>query len=287
MDRKQLLDNIKYIELRLLNKGSKTNQGDYQSTQKGQGMIFSEVRNYQYGDDIRNIDWNVTARFKETYVKVFEEEKDKNILLFIDISSSGLIGYQNDFIKKKMIEIAAIVMFSAQKISLNIGAMLFSDKMEMYFPPKKGKSHLLKILNYLLDNNHLNKKTSLMEPLKWYRTNFSKNATIILMSDFKSKQNYFNELKYLASKHELNLLKLNNMYEGHLPKVGVVEMFNPETGRSEWINTNSRSTREEYRKIFESLDDSLNRFCLKNKIKLNQIDMTKDVFHQINRLLKV
>lgn len=284
MDRTEILEKIRRIELRLKNRASNLSQGEYQTSSKGQGLVFSEVRNYQYGDDVRNIDWNVTARYRDTHVKVFEEEKDKSIILMIDVSSSSLLGYNNDFKKSKAIEIAASIMLSAFHHQLNVGAALFSNKIEKYFPHRKGKANVLTILNAIIDMNSKGLETSFVEPLNWCRKNIKKNSSIVLISDLQAKQNYFDELKFLSIKHEVSIVKLRSHADMTLPQVGIIEVINPENNKREWINTDHRMLRESFNKKQIKRNDRIADFCRKNKVNFREIDCHQEVYQQINKL---
>lgn len=284
MERAQILEKIRRIELKLRKKTFNRGQGEYKSSSKGEGLVFSEVRKYSYGDDVRNIDWNVTARYKETHVKVFEEEKDKNIVLLIDISSSNLLGYDKHFKKIKSIEIAATIMLSAHYHQMAVGAVFFASDVEQYFPIQKGKQNILHIINALIDCNNLGLETSLKNPVRWCSKNIKRKSTVILVSDFQANQNYFEELKFLHVKHELVLVHLKSKIDFKLPKVGIVKVYNPETNVSEWVNSDIRAVREKFNSKKSERIDILNSFCRKNKLNKHEVDCENEVFLQLNKM---
>jgi len=205
MDTKELLKKVRKIEIKTKRLSNHVFGGEYHSTFKGRGMIFSEVRSYQFGDDVRSIDWNVTARYHEPFVKVFEEERELTMMLVVDISASELFGTQNQFKKEIITEIAATLAFSASQNNDKIGLLLFSDQMELFIPPKKGRFHVLRIIRELLEFEPKGKKTDLAEALKYVTSIIKKKAIIFILSDFID-DNYQQTLKIISNKHDVTEL---------------------------------------------------------------------------------
>lgn len=286
IDRAEIWKNIKRIELQLKGSSANRNQGSYKSAFKGQGMMFSEVRNYHVGDDVRKIDWNVTARFREPHVKVFEQEMDKNVILLIDVSSSNLIAFEKNFKFMRVIEAVSTLLLSAQYEQLNFGALLFTDKKEAYIPPRKGRAHLLKILNILLDSFTENQKSSLKAPLEWFKKNKLKKSTLLIISDFKMDLSFIPDLAVLSSVYQIHLLRIKNTTELLLPKVGWIEILNPETGQSQWVNTNNRTSRNQWLEFHRNKEQVLDDACLKHNIPVSDLHLEKEVFDQIRNTFR-
>ena len=247
MDTKELLKKVRKIEIKTRRLSDHIFSGEYHTQFKGRGMTFSEVRQYQFGDDVRAIDWNVTARYNEPYIKVFEEERELTMLLMVDISGSENFGTKNAFKKDIVTEIAATMAFSATQNNDKIGLILFSDQIELFIPPKKGKSHVLRIIRELIEFKPQSTKTDIAMSLKFLSGVMKKKAIVFLISDFQSG-NYEQTLKIASKKHDITGIRVYDPREENLPNIGLVPMLDSETGEIRMINTNSKSVRLDYEK---------------------------------------
>lgn len=247
MDTKELLQKVRKIEIKTRRLSDHVFGGEYHSTFKGRGMTFSEVRQYQYGDDIRNIDWNVTARYNAPHVKIFEEERELTMVLVVDVSGSKQFGTHEQFKNEFVTEIAATLAFSATQNNDKIGLILFSDEVELFIPPKKGRSHVLRIIRELLEFKPKNKKTNIAEALRFLSSVMKKKAIVFLISDFMGT-NYKRNLKIVAGKHDITGIRVYDKNEVEIPNLGVVQMVDQETGKSFLVNTALKSVREKYAK---------------------------------------
>ena len=251
MDTKELLKKVRKIEIKTKRLSDHIFGGEYQSTFKGRGMAFSEVRQYQFGDDVRAIDWNVTARYNDTFIKVFEEERELTMMLIIDISGSNFFGSNSLFKNEYVTELAATLAFSATKNNDKVGLILFSDNVELYIPPKKGKSHVLRIIRELLEFKSESKKTDINIPLKFV-SNILKNRSIaFIISDFISKD-YSNSLKIFSSKHDVTGIRIYDKTEEIIPNLGVIDITDNETGVKLTVNTGSKNVRKKYSEYYNS-----------------------------------
>lgn len=251
MDTKELLKKVRKIEIKTKRLSDHIFGGEYQSTFKGRGMAFSEVRQYQYGDDVRAIDWNVTARNNDAFIKVFEEERELTMMLIIDISGSNFFGSKSIFKNEYVTELAATLAFSATKNNDKVGLILFSDNVELYIPPKKGKSHVLRIIRELLEFKSKSKKTDINVPLKFV-SNILKNRSIaFIISDFISKD-YSNSLKIFSSKHDVTGIRIYDQTEEIIPNLGVIDINDNETGQTLTVNTGSKMVRKKYAEYYNS-----------------------------------
>ena len=249
MDTKDLLKKVRKIEIKTKRLSDHIFGGEYQSTFKGRGMAFSEVRQYQFGDDVRAIDWNVTARYNDTFIKVFEEERELTMMLIIDISGSNFFGSNSMFKNEYVTELAATLAFSATKNNDKVGLILFSNIVELYIPPKKGKSHVLRIIRELLEFKSKNKKTDINIPLKFV-SNILKNRSIaFIISDFISKD-YSNSLKIFSSKHDLTGIRVFDNTEESIPNLGLIDINDNETGQRITVNTGSKAVRKKYSEYY-------------------------------------
>ncbi|MCT4698505.1 DUF58 domain-containing protein [Tenacibaculum haliotis] len=246
MDTKELLKKVRKIEIKTRRLSNHIFGGEYHSTFKGRGMTFSEVRQYQYGDDIRAIDWNVTARYNEPYIKVFEEERELTMMLVVDISGSESFGTSNQFKKDTVTEIAATLAFSATQNNDKVGLILFSDQVELYIPPKKGKSHVLRIIRELIEFKPKSKQTDISEALKFLSNIMKKKAIVFLLSDFMD-DNYERTLKLVGNKHDVTGIRVYDKHDEEIPNLGMVPMVDAETGTTHLVNTSSSSVRNQYK----------------------------------------
>ena len=221
--------------------------GEYHSAFKGRGIAFSEVREYQYGDDIRSIDWNVTARFNHPYIKVFEEERELTVMLLIDVSGSGNFGTTVSYKRDIMTEVAAVLSFSAIFNNDKIGVIFFSDKVEKFIPPQKGRKHILRIIRELLDFKSLSKKTNLDEPLRFLTNAIKKRCTTFIISDF-IVPDFEEALRIASNKHDIVALKVFDPVEKAIPNIGFIKVADAESDSEVWIDTSSAITRVAYEK---------------------------------------
>jgi len=245
VETKDLLKKVRKIEIKTRGLSRQIFAGEYHSAFKGRGMTFSEVREYQYGDDIRNIDWNVTARFNHPYVKVFEEERELTVMLLIDVSGSGDFGTQVQMKQTLITEIAAVLSFSAIENNDKIGVILFSDRIEKFIPPKKGRKHILRIIRELLECNPQSKGTDISESLRFLTNAIKKRCTAFLISDFRDK-GYARSLQIANNKHDVAALHVFDRRETSLPSVGLLRVLDAETGMERWIDTSKNRIRENY-----------------------------------------
>ena len=251
MDTKELLKKVRKIEIKTKRLSDHIFGGEYQSTFKGRGMAFSEVRQYQFGDDVRAIDWNVTARYNDTFIKVFEEERELTMMLIIDISGSNFFGSDSLFKNEYVTELAATLAFSATKNNDKVGLILFSDNVELYIPPKKGKSHVLRIIRELLEFKSESKKTDINIPLKFV-SNILKNRSIaFIISDFISKD-YSNSLKIFSSKPDVTGIRIYDKTEEKIPNLGVIDITDNESDAKLTVNTGSKNVRKKYSEYYNS-----------------------------------
>ncbi|MGB5242719.1 MAG: DUF58 domain-containing protein [Lutimonas sp.] len=246
METKEILKKVRKIEIKTRRLSDHIFSGEYHSSFKGRGMTFSEVRQYQFGDDIRSIDWNVTARYNEPFVKVFEEERELTMMLLVDVSASEYFGTTDLFKRDIITEISATLAFSAIQNNDKVGLMLFSDEVELFIPPKKGKSHVLRIIRELIEFKPRSKKTDIAHALRYLSQVMKKKAIVFLLSDFMDK-GYENPLKIAAKKHDITGIRIFDQYETELPKLGMVPMLDVETDEVVLVNTNLKSVRKSYR----------------------------------------
>jgi uncharacterized protein (DUF58 family) len=254
MDTKELLKKVRKIEIKTRRLSDHIFGGEYHSTFKGRGMTFSEVRQYQYGDDVRNIDWNVTARYSEPFIKVFEEERELTMMLMVDISGSEFFGTQEQFKNEVITEIAATLAFSATQNNDKIGLILFSNKVELYIPPKKGRSHVLRIIRELIEFHPQSKETNIAEALKFLSSVMKKRAIVFVLSDFIA-DDFQHTMKIAAKKHDVTGIRVYDKREESIPNLGMVQMVDGETGEYMLVNTASKTVRLNYGKFYRERVD--------------------------------
>jgi len=260
---KEILKKVRQIEIRTKNVVNDFFGGDYHSNFKGRGMTFSEVREYVPGDDVRSIDWNVTARTGKPHIKIFEEERELSVLILIDVSSSGVFGSKKDLKIDLGVEIAAMLSFSAIKNNDKVGLALFSDKIEKYIPPKKGKKHVLRLITDIVNHDfeNSNKRTSIKTAIDFANKISKRKSVIFLISDFID-DNFWNELKFLNFKHDVVGLQIYDSYERNFPNIGLINIHDSETGENTWIDTTSKKNRDKFQK---NSDEKLDKFSTKCK----------------------
>jgi uncharacterized protein (DUF58 family) len=250
METKDLLKKVRKIEIKTRRLSDHIFSGEYHTSFKGRGMTFSEVRQYQFGDDVRAIDWNVTARYNEPYIKVFEEERELTMMLMVDVSGSENFGTKNQLKSEIVTEIAATMAFSATQNNDKIGLILFSDDIELYIPPKKGKSHVLRIIRELIEFQPKSRKTDLSQALKFLSATQKKKAIVFLISDFIVDDDYEKTLKIAGKKHDVTGIRVYDQREEKMPNVGVIEVEDAESGKIMTIDTTSKKARMEYEKNY-------------------------------------
>ena len=245
MQESEIIKQVRRIEIRARGLSQQMFSGEYHSAFKGRGMAFSEVREYQYGDDVRNIDWNVTARLNHPYVKVFEEERELTVMLLVDVSGSHLFGTTNEYKSEMIAEIAATLAFSAIHNNDKVGVVMFSDHIEKFIPPKKGSSHILRIIRELIGFKPTGHGTDISEALQYFTNVTKKRSTAFLLSDLYDN-NYENALKIAAGKHDLVVLRIDDPRERTLPDMGLLSFEDMETGAIRWVDTSSRDVQKAY-----------------------------------------
>lgn len=262
---KEVLKKIRKLEIHTKGLVNNIFGGEYQSAFKGQGMEFSEVREYTYGDDIRQIDWNVTARNGSPYIKVFEEEREQTLMLCVDISPSGFFGSRSQTKMELSIEICAVLAFSAIKNNDKVGLVLFTDKIEKVVPPKKGRTHVLRLIRELYTTEPTGSGTSIGDALAYVNRLLNRKTIIVLASDFEDKE-FEKQHKITSQKHDLVNLMVHDRLEEQLPDVGIIPLVDAETNAQQLIDTSSKSVRESYRKRVKSDQRKLKEYFLKNKM---------------------
>jgi uncharacterized protein (DUF58 family) len=275
METADLIKKVRKIEIKSKGLSNQIFSGEYHSAFKGRGMAFSEVREYQPGDEIRLIDWNVTARFNSPFVKVFQEERELSVMLVVDASDSQNFGSQLQLKKELITELCAVVAFSASKNNDKIGIIFFSDKVEKYIPPKKGKSHVLRIIRELIEFTPESKGTDVGVALKFLTNVIKKKSITFVLSDFVS-QPFDDALKIAAKKHDLVAVKISDRREQELPNVGLVKFLNGETGEYNWIDTSSKNVREAYKKQMFIRDRSIDAMFSKSSVDMIQLETGKN-----------
>ena len=284
---KDLLKKVRQIEIRTKNLVNDFFGGDYHSNFKGKGMTFSEVREYSPGDDVRSIDWNVTAKTGKPHIKIFEEERELSVLLLVDVSSSGIFGSQNNLKIDIGIEIAAMLGFSAIKNNDKVGLALFSDKIEKFIPPKKGKSHVLRLITDLLNHNYddKRKKTSIKTAIDFANNISKRKSVIFLISDFIDN-NFWNELKFLNFKHDVVGIQIYDFFEKNFPNIGLVNMLDPESGETYWIDTSDRKSRLNFERNSEKKLETFSKKCKNIGFDLLQISTKEDYVKLLMQFFK-
>ena len=251
MEAADLIKKVRKIEIKTRGLSKHIFAGEYHSAFKGKGMAFSEVREYQFGDDIRSIDWNVTARFNHPYVKIFEEERELTVILVIDVSGSKEFGSVNQLKQDVITEVAAVLSFSAIQNNDKIGVIFFSDKIEKFIPPKKGKTHILRIIRELINFEPDNKNTNIAEALKFLTNAIKKRSIAFLISDFIDN-GFEDAIKIANRKHDLIALRVYDKREAEIPSIGMIKVKDAETGKQIWVDTSSKIVRENYSKWWNS-----------------------------------
>jgi uncharacterized protein (DUF58 family) len=281
----ELLKKVRKIEIKTRGLSKHIFAGEYHSAFKGRGISFSEVREYQYGDDIRNIDWNVTARFNHPYVKVYEEERELTVMLLVDVSGSGVFGTSKVFKRDLATEIAAVLSFSAIFNNDKIGVIFFSDKVEKFIPPQKGRKHILRIIRELLDFKPSSRLTSLDEPLRFLTNAIKKRCTAFVISDF-IVPSFEDPLRIASNKHDIVALKIYDPVEKSLPDIGFIRVTDSETGIDKWIDTSSATVRKDYESWWETHITLINGIFRRCGVDSTTIATNEDYVKPLMKLFK-
>jgi uncharacterized protein (DUF58 family) len=287
METTDLLKRVRRIEIKTRGLSRNIFAGEYHSAFKGRGMAFSEVREYQFGDDIRNIDWNVTARYNHPYIKVFEEERELTVMLLIDVSGSRDFGSFQKMKKNVITEIAAILAFSAIQNNDKIGVIFFSENIEKFIPPKKGRSHILRIIREMIEFQPENKGTNIPEALRYFTNAIKKKCTAFLISDFiDSNTDLEKALSVANSKHDVVAIRIYDEREQELPPIGMIKMKDAETGNYVWVNSSDRKTREMYRKWWFNQAERLRGIFTRCGVDIALVNTREDYVKSLMNLFK-
>ena len=286
-----LLKKVRKIEIKTRALSHQIFAGEYHSAFKGRGMAFSEVREYQYGDDVRNMDWNVTARLRSPYVKVFEEERELTVVLLVDVSRSRLFGTVGTSRKDMLAEIAAVLSFSAIINNDKVGALFFSDKVEKFIPPKKGRSHLLHIIREIIEFEPSTDGTDISEALRYLTNAIKKKCAAFLLSDMldvnkDGSPRYEEALKVVVNRHDLSVIEVYDPRERNIPNVGLIHIKDSETGKAAWVNTSDRKMRLAYEEWFRNVEQTSSRLFMKYNVDKVSIALDEDYVKGLMTLFK-
>ncbi len=285
MEATELLKKVRKIEIKTRGLSKNIFAGEYHSAFKGRGMAFSEVREYQYGDDIRNVDWNVTARFNHPYIKIYEEERELTVMLLVDVSGSRNFGTVSQLKKNMITEISAVLSFSAIQNNDKIGVIFFSDLIEKFIPPKKGRQHILHIIRELINFQPISNKTDISNALRYFTNAIKKKSTSFIISDFMD-EGYEDALKICSKKHDVIALNIYDIRETELPPVGLLRVTDAETGKQIWVDSNSRKIRNQYASWWRNEQDRLNDMLLRSGIDWVSIRTDEDYVKPLMNLFK-
>ena len=286
METSELLKRVRKIEIKTRGLSKNIFAGEYHSAFKGRGMTFSEVRQYQYGDDIRNIDWNVTARHNRPYVKIFEEERELTVMLMIDVSASRNFGTISKLKKNQITEIAAVLAFSAIQNNDKIGVIFFSDKIEKFIPPKKGRTHILHIIRELIDFYPEDKQTDIEQALEYMTNSIKKRCTCFVISDFIDEHDFAHALAIANRKHDVVALRVYDPRENQLPPVGMMYLRDAETGEQMWVDTSDKKLREAYEKYAFVREKELDAIFKRSGVDVANIRSDEDYVRALITLFK-
>ena len=281
----ELLKKVRKIEIKTKGLSNHIFSGEYHTAFKGKGMAFSEVREYQPGDDVRSIDWNVTARYNSPFVKVFEEEREMTVILLIDVSGSSDFGTQTQLKREVATEIAAVLSFSAINNNDKIGVLFFSDKIEKFIPPKKGKSHILRIIRELITFESENKKTNIEVALKYFNNVIKKRAVCFILSDFMDT-NFDKSLKIARKKHDIIALRIHDEREETLPNVGLIKVEDAESGQTRWMDSSNKQVRTNYNNNYREFEKDLKQTLQSSGVDHIDIKTGKDYIKPLMSFFK-
>ena len=287
METNEILRKVRKIEIKTRGLTNQIFAGEYHSAFKGKGMSFSEVREYQYGDDVRNIDWNVTARFNRPYVKVFEEERELTVILAIDVSRSGDFGTNKQLKRDLTTEVAAVLSFSAIQNNDKVGVVFFSDKVEKFIPPKKGKKHILRIIRELIDFEAEGKGTDITEALRFVTNSIKKRSIVFVLSDFFDDKDFEKAVRIASNKHDLIALQIADRREEKLPQMGLVKFEDPETGEEMWIDTSDDSVRAKYEDYYKNHEKKIKEIFARANVDTTKLYTGKDYVIPLMNLFKM
>ena len=287
MDANELLKKIRKIEIKTRGLSSNIFAGEYHSAFKGRGMTFSEVREYQYGDDIRDIDWNVTARMGHPYVKVYEEEREMRVMLPVDVSRSRLFGAVGEEKREMIAEIAATIAFSAISNNDKIGMLFFSDKIEKFIPPKKGKKHILFLIRELLDFTPENPGTDIGVALRYFTDAQKKRSTTFLISDFIDSHDFSRPLSIAARKHDLIAVQVYDRRDASLPDVGMMRVADLETGADRWIDTSNKKVRRAYDRWWYDRQQAMTEAMQRSRVDIASVSTDEDYVKSLMALFRM
>ncbi len=287
MDANELLKKIRKIEIKTRGLSSNIFAGEYHSAFKGRGMTFSEVREYQYGDDIRDIDWNVTARMGHPYVKVYEEEREMTVMLLVDVSRSRLFGAVGEEKREMIAEIAATIAFSAISNNDKIGMLFFSDKIEKFIPPKKGKKHILFLIRELLDFTPENPGTDIGVALRYFTDAQKKRSTTFLISDFIDSHDFSRPLSIAARKHDLIAVQVYDRRDASLPDVGMMRVADLETGADRWIDTSNKKVRRAYDRWWYDRQQAMTEAMQRSRVDIASVSTDEDYVKSLMELFRM
>lgn len=276
METVDLLKKVRQIEIKTRGLTNNIFAGEYHTAFKGKGMAFSEVREYQYGDDVRDIDWNVTARYNKPFIKVFEEERELTVMLLVDVSGSRNFGTANVMKKEMMTEIAATIAFSAIQNKDKIGVIFFSDKIEKFIPPKKGRKHILFIIRELINFEPQNSSTDISQVLRYMTGAIKKRCTAFLISDFIDNKSYKDALSIANNKHDVVAVQIYDKRETELPNVGLMKVSDAETGAEQWVDTSSAQTRNAYANWWAKKQIEMNSMLKKSRVDYVSVATDED-----------
>ena len=286
METSEILKKVRKIEIKARGLSSNVFAGQYHSAFKGRGMAFSEVREYQYGDDVRDIDWNVTARFHRPYVKVFEEERELTVMLLIDVSGSLDFGTQKQMKRDMVTEIAATIAFSAIQNNDKIGVVFFSDKIEKYIPPKKGRKHILYIIREMLDYHPESKRTDVKQAVEFLSSVQKRRTTAFILSDFYVRNDFQQSLQIANRKHDVVAIQVYDQRARELPDVGLMKVVDAETGFEQYVDTSSKRLRDSYRKYWQGRQSQLQETFNKSNVDNVSIATNEDFVKALLMLFK-
>jgi len=286
METSELLKKVRKIEIKTRGLSKNIFAGEYHSAFKGRGMTFAEVREYQYGDEIRSIDWNVTARFGRPYIKVFEEERELTVVLLIDVSGSREFGTVTQLKKDIFTEVAATLAFSTIQNNDKIGVIFFSDKIEKFIPPKKGKKHVLQIIRELIDFQPESHKTDIAGALRYFTNAIKKSSTAFIISDFIDK-NFERDLMIANRKHDIVALQVYDIRETELPNVGLVKLKDAESGERIWVDTSDKRLRTTYKHAWGEGQLALQKSFTKSGVDLVTMSTSEDYVRVLMKLFKM
>ncbi len=286
MDAKDLLKKVRKIEIKTRGLSQNIFAGEYHSAFKGRGMMFSEVREYQFGDDIRDIDWNVTARHNRPYIKVYEEERELTVMLLIDVSASRYFGAVGQEKREMIAEIAATIAFSASQNNDKIGALFFSDRIEKFIPPQKGRKHILLIIRELLDFQPEGRGTDIGAALRYFADAMKKRCTTFLISDFIDSHDYSKPLAIARNRHDVIALQVYDKRDTQMPDIGLMRVLDLETGASRWIDTSSKSVRTAYGRWWYDRQQQMAETLRSRRVDFASVATDEDYVHSLMGLFK-